>query len=149
MTKPAQPIRLYRHALSGHAHRVELFLSLLGLPCELIDVDMVRGAHKAPEFIAKNNPFGEVPMIEDGDIAIADSNAILVYLAIRYDPDGEWDFVDCAENNPHVVIGNETYMLSADGFLMPTKAGQPGPDLRYFKGRGKAAATSPAAATQK
>jgi glutathione S-transferase len=90
MTKPAQPIRLYRHALSGHAHRVELFLSLLGLPCEKIDVDMVRGAHKAPEFIARNNPFGQVPVIEDGDVAIADSNAILVYLATRYDPDGRW-----------------------------------------------------------
>ena len=90
MTMPAQPIRLYRHALSGHAHRVELFLSLLGLPCELIDVDMVRGAHKTPEFIAMNNPFGQVPVIEDGDIAIADSNAILVYLATRYDPAGRW-----------------------------------------------------------
>jgi glutathione S-transferase len=90
MTKPAQPIRLYRHVLSGHAHRIELFLSLLGLPCEKIDVDMVRGAHKAPEFIARNNPFGQVPVMEDGDVAIADSNAILVYLATRYDPDGRW-----------------------------------------------------------
>jgi glutathione S-transferase len=90
VAKPAQPIRLYRHALSGHAHRVELFLSLLGLPCEKIDVDMVRGAHKAPEFIARNNPFGQVPVIEDGDVTIADSNAILVYLATRYDPDGRW-----------------------------------------------------------
>jgi glutathione S-transferase len=90
VTKPAQPIRLYRHVLSGHAHRIELFLSLLGLPFEKIDVDMVRGAHKAPEFIARNNPFGQVPVIEDGDVAIADSNAILVYLAMRYDPDGRW-----------------------------------------------------------
>ena len=90
MTPPAKPIRLYRHVLSGHAHRVELFLSLLGLPCELIDVNMVRGAHKAPDFIAKNNPFGQIPVIEDGDIAIADSNAILVYLATRYDFTGRW-----------------------------------------------------------
>jgi glutathione S-transferase len=90
VTKPAKPIRLHRHALSGHAHRVELFLSLLGLPCEKIDVDIVRGAHKAPAFMALNNPFGQVPVIEDGDIAIADSNAILVYLATRYDPDGRW-----------------------------------------------------------
>jgi glutathione S-transferase len=90
MTKPAQPIRLYRHVLSGHAHRVELFMSLLGLPYELIDVDMVRGAHKAPEFIARNNPFGQVPVIEDGGVTLADSNAILVYLATRYDPDGRW-----------------------------------------------------------
>jgi len=87
---PTKPIRLYRHALSGHAHRVELFLSLLGLPCELIAVDMVRGAHKAPDFIAKNNPFGQVPVIEDGDVAIADSNAILIYLATRYDSRRRW-----------------------------------------------------------
>jgi len=90
VTLPAKPIRLYRHALSGHSHRVELFLSLLGLPCELIDVNMVRGAHKAPDFLAKNNPFGQIPVIEDGDIAIADSNAILVYLATRYDSTGRW-----------------------------------------------------------
>jgi glutathione S-transferase len=90
MTLPAQPIRLYRHALSGHAHRVELLLSLLGLPYALIDVNMVRGEHKTPEFVAKNNPFGQVPVMEDGDVTLADSNAILVYLATRYDPGGRW-----------------------------------------------------------
>jgi glutathione S-transferase len=90
VTTPPKPIRLYRHALSGHAHRVELFLSLLGLPYELIDVNMVRAAHKAPDFVAMNNPFGQVPVIEDGDIAIADSNAILVYLATRYDLAARW-----------------------------------------------------------
>jgi hypothetical protein len=46
-----------------------------------------------------------------------------------------WDFVDCAENNPHVLVGKEYYMISADGFLMPTKKGQPAPDLRYFDRR--------------
>ncbi|OJH33666.1 glutathione binding-like protein [Cystobacter ferrugineus] len=40
MTVPVRPLRLYRHALSGHSHRVELFLSLLKLPSELIDVDL-------------------------------------------------------------------------------------------------------------
>lgn len=89
-TRDQQPIRLYRHVLSGHAHRVELMLSLLDLPCEKIGVDLVRGAHKAPDFVAKNNPFGQVPVIEDGDFKIADSNAILVYLATRYDPAGRW-----------------------------------------------------------
>ncbi|WP_437951417.1 glutathione S-transferase [Sorangium sp. So ce296] len=89
MTTPATPIRLYRHPLSGHAHRVELFLSLLRLPFELVDVDLKSGAHKAPEFLRKN-PFGQVPVIEDGDVTLADSNAILVYLASRYDPAGRW-----------------------------------------------------------
>lgn len=89
MTKPANPIRLYRFALSGHAHRAELMLSLLGLPVEKIDVDLPNGAQKSPDFLAKN-PFGQVPVIEDGDITIADSNAILVYLATRYDASGRW-----------------------------------------------------------
>jgi glutathione S-transferase len=51
---------------------------------------MLRGAHKAPDFVAKNNPFGQIPVIEDGDIVIADSNAILVYLASRYDAMERW-----------------------------------------------------------
>ena len=44
-----------------------------------------------------------------------------------------WDFVDCAENNPHVLVGKEYYMISADGYLMPTRRDQPAPDPRYFK----------------
>ena len=43
-----------------------------------------------------------------------------------------WDFVDCAENNPHVLVGEEYYMISADGYLMPARKGQRPPDLRYF-----------------
>jgi hypothetical protein len=38
----------------------------------------------------------------------------------------------CAENNPHVQIGSDTYMLSADGYLMPVRKGQKPPDLKYF-----------------
>ena len=50
----------------------------------------------------------------------------------RREPEGFWDFVDCAENNPHVLVGKEYYMISADGYLMPTKRGQRPPDTRYF-----------------
>lgn len=77
---------LYRFPLSGHAHRAELFLSLLGLPAELVDVDLRKGAHKQPEFLAMN-PFGQVPVLRDGDAVIADSTAILVYLARKYGGD--------------------------------------------------------------
>ena len=87
VTQPARPVRLYRHALSGHAHRVQLFLSLLGLPVELVDVDLIGRAHKKPEFLARN-PFGQVPVIEAGNVRLADSNAILVYLATRYGDEG-------------------------------------------------------------
>jgi hypothetical protein len=43
----------------------------------------------------------------------------------------------CAEGNQHVRIGDDTYMLSADGYLMPAKKGQAPPDLRYFSQTGK------------
>lgn len=82
-------IKLYRHPLSGHCHRVELLLSLMGLEVQLIDVDLLAGAHKQPEFLAKN-PVGQVPVLEDGDVVLSDSNAILVYLATRHDVQRQW-----------------------------------------------------------
>lgn len=85
---PAQPIKLYRAQISGHSHRVELFLSLLGLPFELINVDLAAGDQKQPGFLAMN-AFGQVPVIQDGQLVLADSNAILVYLALRYAADAE------------------------------------------------------------
>lgn len=87
--KPSQPIRVHRHPISGHCHRVELYLALLGLPHELVHVDLLQGAQKQPEFLARN-PFGQVPVIEDGDVTLSDSTAILVYLGERYDEAGKF-----------------------------------------------------------
>ncbi|MDP2748391.1 glutathione S-transferase [Pseudomonas sp.] len=86
MSQPA--IKLYRVPLSGHAHRVELLLSLLQLPTELVFVDIPNGAHKKPEFLAIN-AFGQVPVIDDNGTILSDSNAILVYLAKKYGK-GAW-----------------------------------------------------------
>lgn len=84
--QPAQPIKLHGFNLSGHSHRVTLFLSLLQLQYISIQVDFANKAHKQADFLAMN-PFGQVPVIEDGAITLADSNAILVYLAKQYGPD--------------------------------------------------------------
>lgn len=81
-------IKLYNFPKSGHAHRIELMLSLLKLPTELVFVDLAKGEHKQPAFLALN-PFGQVPVIDDNGTVIADSNAILVYLAKKYD-NGTW-----------------------------------------------------------
>ena len=82
-------IKLYRYPLSGHSHRVENFLSILGLDAEIITVDLVKGEHKTPDFLQKNI-MGQVPVLEDGPITIADSNAILSYLASKYDKKRQW-----------------------------------------------------------
>ncbi len=87
--KPSRPLRLYRHPLSGHAHRAQLLLSLLGLPHELVTVNLLAGEQKQPEFLRRNS-FGQVPVLEDGDVTVPDSNAILVYLAERYDDEGRF-----------------------------------------------------------
>ncbi|OLF51454.1 glutathione S-transferase family protein [Pseudomonas chlororaphis] len=81
-------IKLYNFPRSGHAHRVELMLSLLGLPFESIFVDLAKGEHKQADFLALN-AFGQVPVIDDGGEVLADSNAILVYLAQKYG-EGRW-----------------------------------------------------------
>jgi glutathione S-transferase len=82
-------IKLYHFPLSGHAHRAQLMLSLLGLDPEIIFVDLAKGAHKTPEYLAIN-AFGQVPVIDDNGTIIADSTAILVYLAKKYDTSGKW-----------------------------------------------------------
>lgn len=76
-------MKLYRYELSGHAHRAENFLSILGVEHTLVDVDLGGGEHKKPEYLAMN-PFAQVPVLVDGDVTLADSTAILVYLAKKY-----------------------------------------------------------------
>lgn len=76
-------MKLYSFRLSGHSHRVRLFLSLLGTNYEEIEVDLAGGAQKRPEFLVLN-PFGQVPVLDDDGFVIADANAILVYLAKKF-----------------------------------------------------------------
>lgn len=77
------PMKLYYFPLSGHAHRAQLFLSLIGAECSLVEVDLPNGEHKTEAFL-KLNPFGQVPVLEDDGQWISDSNAILVYLAKKF-----------------------------------------------------------------
>jgi glutathione S-transferase len=76
-------MKLHVHPLSGHAHRARLFAGLIGADVQLQQVDLAAGAHKSASFL-RLNPFGQVPVLEDGDTVIADSNAILVYLAKKH-----------------------------------------------------------------
>ncbi len=76
-------MKLYFHPISGHAHRARLFLSLIGADVDIVDVDLAKGQHKSPEYLALNR-FGQVPLLEDDGVFIPDSNAIMVYAARKF-----------------------------------------------------------------
>ena len=76
-------IKLYDFDLSGHAHRVRLFLSLIEVDAEIVQVDLANGEHKTPEFLAMNS-LGQVPVLDDDGTYVSDSTAILVYLAKKF-----------------------------------------------------------------
>lgn len=107
----AHAIKLYRSALSGHCHRVEAFLALLGLPYELVDVNTRAGENKQPAFLGKN-VLGQIPVLEDGEVTLPDSNAILVYLALRYDDKGQW-----LPREPLAAAGVQRWLSVAAGEL--------------------------------
>lgn len=78
---------LYGSELSGHAHRVRLLLHMLGLAYRVETTSAEE--RRMPAFLALN-PLGQIPVLQDGRAVISDSGAILVYLALAYDPERVW-----------------------------------------------------------
>ncbi len=83
----ATSLTLHGTALSGHTHRVQLFLHLLDLPYRFVEAPAP--VRQSPAFL-RINPLGQIPVLQDGELVLADSNAILVYLARRHAPDDGW-----------------------------------------------------------
>ncbi len=77
---------LYGHPLSGNSYKVKLLLSLLNVSFDWVTVDLMAGEHKRPAFLALN-PFGQVPVLVDGDVTLADAQAALTYIAKTYGDD--------------------------------------------------------------
>jgi len=86
-----------------------LFAAIAGIAHEVINVDLAAGKHREESFL-KLNPFGQVPVIQDGDFTLADSNAILVYLARKYAP-------DFLPNNPVAEAKIQQFLSLAAGEL--------------------------------
>jgi glutathione S-transferase len=74
-------MRLYDYLPSGNGYKVRLLLAQLGIPFELVQLDIVKGETRTPEFLAKN-PNGRIPLLEvEPGKFLAESNAILFYLS--------------------------------------------------------------------
>ncbi len=86
-------LRLYDYSDSGNGYKVRLLLALLGEPFELIELDIVAGETRTPDYLAKNAN-GKIPLLETPDGRfLAESNAILFYLAegTPFLPDDRFD----------------------------------------------------------
>jgi glutathione S-transferase len=85
-------LRLYDYLPSGNGYKVRLLLAQLGVPFELVTLDIMKGETRTPEFLAKN-PNGRIPLLEiEPGKFLAESNAILFYLAegTAFDPGDRW-----------------------------------------------------------
>jgi glutathione S-transferase len=90
VTSPAPRITLYDFEISAGCYKVRLLLSLLKLDYERVAVNFYPGfEHRQPAFL-EINPLGQLPAIRDGDVVLRDAQAILTYLARKYDPAARW-----------------------------------------------------------
>ena len=112
-------MKLYDLEPSGNCYKVRLMCALLGVPLDLVPVDFMAGAHKKPPLIDLN-PFGEIPILVDGDLVLRDSQAMLIYLARKYGGEA-WlptKSVDMARVMEWVMVGeNETMRGPGDARL--------------------------------
>jgi len=105
-------MKLYNVAYSGNSYKVRLLLSQLGIPCEIIEVDILNGASRTAEFL-KINPNGRTPVLDDDGFVLAESNAILAYLArgTKFLPDDrkkfalvlQWMFFEQYSHEPFIA----------------------------------------------
>ena len=73
-------MRLYYHPLSSNSRRVVLTAIELGAPLDLVVVDLLKGQHKAVDYL-RLNPNGKVPLLDDDGFLLWESHAIMQYLA--------------------------------------------------------------------
>ena len=82
-------IKLYDYELSGSCYKVRLLLNFLKLEWQPVPIDFLEKEQRSERFLALN-PFGELPLLEDNELRLRDAQAILVYLASKYDASGAW-----------------------------------------------------------
>ena len=105
-------MKLYNVAYSGNSYKVRLLLAQLGIPCEIVEVDILKGESRTAEFF-KINPNGRTPVLDDNGFILAESNAILAYLAkgTKFLPQDsqkfalvlQWMFFELYSHEPYIA----------------------------------------------
>ena len=82
-------LKVYGRPNSSNSAKVFWLLDQIGQDYDLVPAGRGFGPTDTPEFLALN-PFGKVPVVQDGDLAVWESNAVLRYLARRFDATALW-----------------------------------------------------------
>jgi glutathione S-transferase len=81
---------LYNYVLSGNCYKIRLMASLLGVSYTTVAVDFFPGfEHRSDEMLALN-PAGTLPVLTAGDMVLTETQAMLVWMALRFDESGSW-----------------------------------------------------------
>jgi glutathione S-transferase len=111
-------ITLYDYELSGNCYKVRLLMSILGVAYKTTPIDFYPGReHKSDGFLWLN-PLGQLPVIADDDFLLRDAQAILVYLASKYDASGTW----YPRNNPTLLGEIGQWLAFADSITSTASA---------------------------
>ena len=79
----APTVKVYGWAMSPFVARALLCLEEAGVDYELVPMSREAGDHRQPDFLARN-PFGQVPVLEDGDLTLFGNSVIISYLSVYY-----------------------------------------------------------------
>lgn len=82
-------ITLYDCDISGSCYKIRFLLNVLSVDYTKVPVDFVNKEHKSDKYLALN-AFGEIPIFEDGGLRLRDAQAIMVYIASKYDTARKW-----------------------------------------------------------
>jgi len=112
-------IRLYDYLPSGNGYKLRLLLSQLGIPFELVEMDITKGETRTPEFLRKN-PNGRIPLVElENGEYLAESGAALFYFAegSRFLPDDRWQRAQTLQWMFFEQYSHEPYIAVARAWL--------------------------------
>ena len=111
-------IKLYDYELSGNCYKLRLLLSFLDQDYEPVPIDFYPGNQHKSEAFRQINPLGQLPVIDDDGLTLRDAQAILVYLASRYDPTGQW----YPREDPALLGQISQWLAFADGITATSSA---------------------------
>lgn len=111
-------IKLYDYELSGNCYKLRLLMGILGIAYEIVPVDFYPGREHKSDWFLRINPLGQLPVIEDDGLVLRDAQAILVYLAAKYDAGGSW----YPQGNPALLGEIGQWLAFADGITATASA---------------------------